>query len=528
MTSPSFPQIDPSELADLLPHLSPAKRAELDRLLLGGRPLWEPMVNEADPDSLSPQAQAFHSLADEMLFGGAAGGGKTDLLCGLAIRSHRGSIIFRREFRQHKAIIRRVGELLGTRDGFNGADMVWKLGDGRFVEFGAAKDLGDEEAYQGQPHDLIGFDELPHFLESQYRFLTGWLRSTVEGQRCRIVCTGNPPTDSQGDWILSYWGPWLQDEYPNPALPGELRWFAALDGEDKEVESGAPFEHKDEIITPRSRTFIPSGVDDNIYLKRTGYKATLQALPEPLRSKMLKGDFTAGREDDPWQVIPTSWVVAAQERWKYRARPTPLQSSLGVDPARGGADEMIVAPRYDNWVGELIAVPGHQVPSGQDALTLVLSAWRNGSAINVDSIGVGASVFDALRGNGISAHSLVGSQASHARDKSGSLGFLNKRAEWWWNLREDLDPDSGLDVCLPPCPKLKADLCAPRWTAHHRGGIKVEGKGDLMKRLGRSPDRGDAVVYAFVKTSPSKRKTGREISVESCSGYNPFGASAGQ
>ena len=65
----------------------------------------------------------------------------------------------------------------------------------------------------------------------------------------------------------------------------------------------------DDIIKPLTRTFIPSRVTDNPYLMATGYISTLQSLPEPLRSQMLKGDFEAGTEDDPWQVIPTQWVV---------------------------------------------------------------------------------------------------------------------------------------------------------------------------------------------------------------------------
>jgi hypothetical protein len=71
-----------------------------------------------------------------------------------------------------------------------------------------------------------------------------------------------------------------------------------------------------------SRTFIPSRVSDNPYLMGTGYMTQLQSLPEPLRSQMLYGDFHAGVQDDPWQVIPTAWVEAAMARWK-RPRPCP-------------------------------------------------------------------------------------------------------------------------------------------------------------------------------------------------------------
>jgi hypothetical protein len=99
------------------------------------------------------------------------------------------------------------------------------------------------------------------------------------------------------------------------AKPGELRWFAIVDGKEVEREDARPFLWKNEIIQPKSRTFLPAFVQDNPYLMATGYVTTLQGLPEPMRSQLLFGDFTVGREDDAWQVIPTAWVEAAMNRW---------------------------------------------------------------------------------------------------------------------------------------------------------------------------------------------------------------------
>lgn len=194
------------ELTALIPFLTAKERAELDKLLTAGAPVWAPMVNETDPTIPSPQAQAYDSDADILFYGGAAGGGKTDLIIGCALTRHRNSLILRREHRQHKGTIRRTQELVGSRDGFNSQDSVWKLPHGKYIEFGSCKDPGDEIGYQGRPHDLIAFDEITHFLESQFRFLQGWLRTTVEGQRCRIICAGNPPTSSEGDWVRAYLG----------------------------------------------------------------------------------------------------------------------------------------------------------------------------------------------------------------------------------------------------------------------------------------------------------------------------------
>ncbi|NJN87932.1 MAG: hypothetical protein HC881_18595 [Leptolyngbyaceae cyanobacterium SL_7_1] len=81
------------------------------------------------------------------------------------------------------------------------------------------------------------------------------------------------------------------------------------------------------------------------------------------------------------------------------------------------------------------------------------------------------------------------------RDRSGQLGFANKRAESYWRLRELLDPAYGATLALPPDPKVLADLTAPRWKLTLQG-ILLESKDDIRGRLGRSPDLGDAIVMA--------------------------------
>ena len=149
-------------------------------------------------------------------------------------------------------------------------------------------------------------------------YLMGWVRTTDAGQRCQTLMTFNPPTSAEGQWVLRYFGPWLERNHPNPAKPGELRWYATVDGVDVACASGDPFDHNGERVFPQSRTFIHARVTDNAFLRETGYVSTLQGMPEPLRSQMLHGDFTAGMEDDSYQVIPSLWVEMAQARWVPR------------------------------------------------------------------------------------------------------------------------------------------------------------------------------------------------------------------
>jgi len=91
-----------------------------------------------------------------------------------------------------------------------------------------------------------------------------------------------------------------------------------------------------------------------------------------------------------------------------------------------------------------------------------------------------------------------GSNTSTARTEDSGLTFYNKRAEAWWRMREALDPgqEGGSPICLPPDPILLGDLAAPRWSLKTRG-ILIEDKDEIRKRLGRSTDRGDAVVMAW-------------------------------
>ena len=84
---------------------------------------------------------------------------------------------------------------------------------------------------------------------------------------------------------------------------------------------------------------------------------------------------------------------------------------------------------------------------------------------------------------------------------------MNLRAEAYWRMREALDPDYGDDLALPDDSELLADLCAPRWEYTPRG-VRVEEKEDIIKRIGRSPDAGDAAVLALLER---RGVTGEEL-----------------
>lgn len=488
------------QLRDLWEFLTPQEKEEMSKIILTQTGVWEPQIG--------PQERAYHCSANILFYGGQAGGGKTDLICGIAQREHYRTAIFRRKGTELDDLIDRSKEI-ARRGGdfeFNGSPPP-KLttADDRLIFFLSCNDAGSEIDHQGKAHDLKAFDEITHFQESQFRFLMGWNRSTdPRVKRTRVICTGNPPTDSDGEWVREFWGAWLDPMHPDPAEPGELRWYVRFKGMDKDtpVPDGNividPGDGKE--VQPLSRSFIPSGIDDNIYLADTGYRATLQGLPEPLRSQMLEGDFGAGIGDDPWQAIPSSWVQAAMDRWvQLSPQQRGPMDSLGVDVARGGRDKTCIARRHGGWYDKVEAYPGSSTPTGSAVAALVVQNLKDAAPIHVDVIGVGSSAFDHLAENRLQVVGVQSAGKSHFRDKSGSLGMTNYRAELYWQMREALDPGSSSWIALHPDAEVKADLCAARWKLTARG-VQVESKEDIIKRIGRSTDKGDAVLYANIET----------------------------
>lgn len=458
--------------------------------MIQGSSLWIPQN--------VPQWQAILTRADEIYYGGSAGGGKSDLAIGLAITAHQRSLILRRESTQLRAIIERSREIIGDFGRLNELLGVWHLNDGKIIELSGCKLEKDKSKFQGRPHDLIAFDEAPEFLQSQVEFIIGWLRTENVNQRTRIIYTGNPPLSIEGEWILDKFAPWVDDGFENPAQPGELRFYVMLDGKETWVESGEPVIHKGETIHPRSRTFIPSSVDDNPYYVETDYKARLQALPEPLRSLLLDSNFRAIKQDNPYQVIPTLWIELAQKRWREQQRPNTPMSRLGVDVARGGDDKTVLCKRYDNWIAPLEKHEGKNTPDGPSvaALTTKAISENPSTQINIDIIGWGSSAYDILASQRLSVRGINFAEGTKARDKSRLLAMANKRAEYYWRAREALDPINGDNLAIPDDRELKADLTAPRYTVTTRG-VVVESKEDIKKRLGRSTDCGDAFVLSL-------------------------------
>lgn len=448
-----------------------------------------------------PQTDAYLSQADVLLYGGQASGGKSYLLMGLASQEHRQSIIFRRENSQTDGLEKSGKAIIGASANYNGTDKEWNWPDGRSLKLAGMQYPDDWGKHAGRERDFYGFDEAGEFLKMQVASLLGWNRGE-EGQRCRVVLASNPPRTSDGYWVTEWFAPWLDIQYHNPAKPGELRWaFLDDDGVPEWVDGPDCVSSTGE--GPLSFTFIPAALSDNPYRNTKEYRKKLNGLPEPLKSQLMRGDFAAGTVDGVDQAIPTDWVRQSQARWTA-VRPVGVpMCAIGVDVAQGGTDKTVLAPRYDGWYPELTAIPGSETPSGYEVAGKVTAIRHDGAKVIVDlGGGWGGDALKHLAQNGVDAVGYMGVVPSTKRTRDGQLHFINVRTEAYWRFREALDPYTreGSPIMLPPDRELLADLTAPRYITKSgpRGmTIQLESKVDLVKRMKRSPDKGDAVVMAW-------------------------------
>jgi hypothetical protein len=456
-----------------------------------------------------PQAEAFFSKADVLLYGGQAAGGKSDLLLGLALTAHRRSLIMRQEFTALTALTKRAIEINGTKRGYNGSNPPsLTTDDGRFVQFTGAQ----MDKWKGAAFDAKFFDEVVDIPEEVVRFHMTWVRSADATQRTRVVLASNPPISAGGDWLIPMFAPWLDNNYPNPAQDGELRWVVSdPEGHDLFVDGPEPYQFPGEPrpVIPMSRTFIRASLSDNPSLNTPEYQSKLDSLEEPFRSAYRDGNFLAARKDQSYQILPTEWVLLAQQRWKRDGGRDLMMSSMGVDVGQGGADRVVIARRHGEWYAPLIVVAGKDAPDGSKQASLIVQHRRDGCSVVVDvSGGYGGDVVGRLKDNQITAVQFNGSAGSVARAKDGSNRiFENKRAEAWWRFREALNPDrsGGSIIQLPDDSALRAELTAPCFVPDMLK-IQVEDKKDIKKRLGRSPDLADAVVMAYAPGEAALRK----------------------
>lgn len=217
------------------------------------------------------------------------------------------------------------------------------------------------------------------------------------------------------------------------------------------------------------------------------------------------GEFASDAEDG---VIPLSWAEAAEQRWHVwqESGGVGTVTSISCDPSGGreGGNAATLAVCKDFVkIDQLYEIPiGDPDQAAMAIAGSIRNKWRanKGANVYVDVIGIGTGIVARLLEMGVNVRGFHSSKATELTDASGEVGFLNWRAAGWWLLREMLAPNSKFGVCLPPDTggRLIGDLVAPKCKMTSRGLRQVEAKASIKKRLGRSTDYADAVIYALL------------------------------
>lgn len=250
-----------------------------------------------------PQEQFLASRADIVIYGGAAGGGKS---YGLLIEPLRhikipgfGATIFRRTGAQ----IRNQGGLWDESEGlyplFGGdpreSQLDWSFPSRAAIKFAHLEHEKSKYDYHGAQIPLIGWDELTQFSESTFFYMLSRNRSLC-GVRPYMRATCNPDPDSFVARLIAWW---IDQEtgYPIAHRSGVIRWLQRL-GDDiiwADRPQDLPVQRAPDgtIVEPKSLTFIPAKLSDNRKLleKDPSYYASLMALPLVERERLLGGNW---------------------------------------------------------------------------------------------------------------------------------------------------------------------------------------------------------------------------------------------
>jgi len=216
-----------------------------------------------------PQTDFLAASETDVLYGGAAGGGKSYAMLVDPLRfAHRAAhraLILRRSMPELRELIDKSRELYpkafpGCK--YKEVEKLWNFPSGAKIEFGFLERDADVYRYQGQAYSWIGFDEITHqSTEFSWNYLASRLRTTDPEIIPYMRCTANPG---------GVGAHWVKKRYIDPSPPNES--FKGSDG--------------------LTRKFIPARLDDNPYLANDGrYEQMLKALPPTQRRQLLEGDW---------------------------------------------------------------------------------------------------------------------------------------------------------------------------------------------------------------------------------------------
>jgi predicted phage terminase large subunit-like protein len=278
-----------------------------------GRPVaWKP--------NPGPQERFLSSGAYEALYGGAAGGGKTEALVMGVLRwleeATFRALILRRTYPELvRDIIPLSWEHYPNHGGrYNKSEKTWRFPSGAAVEFGHVEHEDDVHGYQGLEAQYLAFDELTSFTEKQYLYLTSRLRSS-KGIPVRIRSATNPGGVGH-EWVFKRWSPWLDPSSEVKAEPGQVLYYRNTDAGAEWCERG---------VGTLGRVFVPAKIADNPHIADNDpdYANRLRGLDRVTRGQLLDGNWlikpAAGlyfqRGWFKWLDVAPADVLGRVRRW---------------------------------------------------------------------------------------------------------------------------------------------------------------------------------------------------------------------
>lgn len=265
------------------------------------RVIWQPQ----------PRQAAFLARPEpEALYGGAAGGGKSDALLAEALRQvhipHYRALILRKTYPQLTDLIDRSAAIYGAAFPgavYNATARCWTFPSGARICFGGMQYGKDRTNYQGKAYDYIAFDELTHFSWEEYSYMLSRNRPSGPGTRVYMRAATNPGGVGHG---------WVRQRFVAPAPPmTPITERYTVTGPDGRL-----------IRLARSRVFVPSTVFDNRILLQNDpqYLASLAALPQAERQALLYGrwDSFEGQVFTEWRDDPAHYQ---DQRWTHVIEP---------------------------------------------------------------------------------------------------------------------------------------------------------------------------------------------------------------
>lgn len=261
-----------------------------------------PKPNILGPQA-GPQTMFMASSADIVIYGGAAGGGKTYALLLEALR-HKdvkgfGGVIFRKNFTQITAegglwdASNKIFSQVPDAHSRKTPKYHWRFYSGAKLHFAHLDREEDLQAWQGTEIAYLGFDELTHFTKHQFLYMLSRNRSTC-GVKPYVRCTCNPDSDS---WVAEFISWWIDQDtgYPIRERSGIVRYMCVLNNVIRWGDSPEELEKEYNIPSTdcKSVTFIASRLEDNKILMQSdpSYLSNLKAMTEVDMERLLYGNW---------------------------------------------------------------------------------------------------------------------------------------------------------------------------------------------------------------------------------------------